>query len=141
MAAKRISKNIIINLVNSLNIVDTRFLKSKPSKLDIYVLSKFSVMDYYRVLIENEDHIVMQRNEDFIINCTDKSINLRCFKDNSFFIIDKKTVNIFVVLTDIRMIICKGSNGNVCVKDDNFINQINDDLRKMQFNYGVNSKV
>ncbi len=135
---KKISKRLVINLIRSLKILDARLFKSQLSKPDIYVLNKFSDMDYFELVLENDEYIIFKRKDDFFINYIEDNqvVNLlKCFNNTSYFVIDKINTEICIILQDVRRIISNKVNKNMLVKNDNLLNKINASLHEFYYSY------
>ena len=135
---KKISKRLVVNLIRSLKILDARLFKSQLSKPDIYVLNKFSDMDYFELVLENDEYMIFKRKDDFFINYLEDNqvVNLlKCFNATSYFVIDKVNTGICIILQDVRRIIVNQANQNVVIKNDNLLNRINSNLREFYYSY------
>lgn len=135
---KKISKKLVINLIRSLNIVDARLFKTQLSKPDIYVLNKFEDMDYFNLILENDEYVIFKRKDDFFLQYVESNteVNLiRCYNSTSYFVIDKKNTEIFLILQDIRKIVVNKFNNNILVKNDFLINKINNTIHELYYSY------
>lgn len=142
---KKILDKYKLNLLRSLNVIDFRYFHKTLSKKDVYILNNFNELDFFHTISESDQYLTLKRKFDFYVlyvNNENENQLVKCFCDVSYFLIDKVSLNVCIILHDIKKVIEVNSNGqNVIIGNHDVVNRIYNNIIVGVLNNNVDSKV